>query len=95
MVSLSARVVKIPGFRFIEKFGTHVIVGLKMGGKDVIYVKQAHSSNIQSADLQRRLKEIADKHFRDENEHFGMDCKGTHEKEKVCNTSFIMLMTFF
>lgn len=69
--------------RFIEKFGTHVIVGLKMGGKDVIYVKQAHSSNIQSADLQRRLKEIADKHFRDENEHFGIDCKGTYKKEKL------------
>lgn len=69
--------------RFIEKFGTHVIVGLKMGGKDVIYVKQPHSSNIQSADLQKRLKEIADKHFRDENVHFGMDGKGINENDKL------------
>lgn len=25
---------------FIEKYGTHVIVGVKMGGKDVIHIKQ-------------------------------------------------------
>lgn len=52
--------------RFIEKYGTHVIVGIKMGGRDVIYVKQQHSSPLQPAELQKRLKDIADKRFSDE-----------------------------
>ncbi|CAN1305846.1 MACPF domain-containing protein At4g24290 [Linum perenne] len=47
--------------KFIETFGTHIIVGVKMGGKDVIYIKQQHSSTLQTADLQKRLKEMADK----------------------------------
>ncbi|KAF4359097.1 hypothetical protein CsatB_030941 [Cannabis sativa] len=51
--------------RFIEKYGTHVIVGVKMGGKDTIYVKQQHSSPLQPADLQKKLKDMADKLFVD------------------------------
>ncbi|EXB62439.1 hypothetical protein L484_002338 [Morus notabilis] len=51
--------------RFIERYGTHVIVGVKMGGKDTIYVKQHHSSPLQPADLQKKLKEMADKMFAD------------------------------
>ncbi|KAL6514404.1 hypothetical protein OROHE_019012 [Orobanche hederae] len=53
--------------RFINKFGTHVIVGVKMGGKDVIYIKQQHSSSLQPADVQKRLKVVADKRFLDAN----------------------------
>ncbi|XP_056163311.1 MACPF domain-containing protein At4g24290 isoform X3 [Syzygium oleosum] len=53
--------------RFIEMFGTHIIVGIKMGGKDVIFVKQQHSSTLQPADVQKRLKEMADKRFIDVN----------------------------
>ncbi|CAN1305845.1 MACPF domain-containing protein At4g24290 [Linum perenne] len=53
--------------KFIETFGTHIIVGVKMGGKDVIYIKQQHSSTLQTADLQKRLKEMADKRFSDVN----------------------------
>ncbi|CAN1305830.1 MACPF domain-containing protein At4g24290 [Linum perenne] len=55
--------------KFIETFGTHIIVGVKMGGKDVIYIKQQHSSTLQTADLQKRLKEMADKRFSDVNGH--------------------------
>ncbi|XP_011099665.1 MACPF domain-containing protein At4g24290 [Sesamum indicum] len=51
--------------RFIEKYGTHVIVGVKMGGKDVIYVKQQYSSPLQSIEVQKRLKDVADKRFSD------------------------------
>ena len=51
--------------RFIENFGTHVIVGVKMGGKDVVYVKQEHSSSLEPADVQKRLKDMADKRFSD------------------------------
>ncbi|KAG5610835.1 hypothetical protein H5410_022116 [Solanum commersonii] len=53
--------------RFIEKYGTHVIVGVKMGGKDVVYVKQQYTSTLQPADVQKRLKEVADERFSDAN----------------------------
>lgn len=53
--------------RFIKKFGTHIVVGLKMGGKDVIYLKQQHSSTLQAVDVQKRLKEMSDSRFLDAN----------------------------
>lgn len=36
-----------------------------MGGKDVVYVKQQYSSPLQPADVQKRLKDVADKRFSD------------------------------
>ncbi|XP_073156882.1 MACPF domain-containing protein At4g24290-like [Henckelia pumila] len=58
--------------RFIEKYGTHVIVGVKMGGKDVIYVKQQHSSPLHPTEIQKKLKEVADKRFSDASGQSGM-----------------------
>ncbi|KAI3697250.1 hypothetical protein L6452_30128 [Arctium lappa] len=49
--------------KFIEKFGTHVIVGVKMGGKDIVYMKQQHSSTLPSDEVQRKLKDVAEKRF--------------------------------
>nr|GEY96821.1 hypothetical protein [Tanacetum cinerariifolium] len=49
--------------KFIEKYGTHVIAGVKMGGKDIVYMKQQHSSTLPSDDVQRKLKEVAEKRF--------------------------------
>jgi hypothetical protein len=40
-----------------------VIAGVKMGGKDIVYMKQQHSSTLPSDDVQRKLKEIAEKRF--------------------------------
>ncbi|GAA0160505.1 hypothetical protein LIER_17047 [Lithospermum erythrorhizon] len=68
--------------RFIEKYGTHVIVGVKMGGKDVIYVKQQHSSSLQPAEVQKRLKEMADKRFSDANGQFGTGLGQGHQNQK-------------
>ncbi|KAL9229326.1 hypothetical protein vseg_004804 [Gypsophila vaccaria] len=68
--------------RFIEQFGTHIIVGLKMGGKDVIYVKQQHSSTLSHADVQKKLKEIADKRFVDANEEYDKNSENSHHNEK-------------
>ncbi|XP_059653588.1 MACPF domain-containing protein At4g24290-like [Cornus florida] len=68
--------------RFIEKFGTHIIVGIKMGGKDVIYVKQPHSSSLQPADVQKRIKAMADKRFLDASGQYGMDFEQLHQNEK-------------
>ncbi|KAL4303896.1 hypothetical protein GQ457_10G022630 [Hibiscus cannabinus] len=53
--------------RFIRTFGTHIIVGVEMGGKDVIYVKQQHSSIVQPADVYAKLKKLADEKFSKDN----------------------------
>ncbi|KAI3680735.1 hypothetical protein L6452_35510 [Arctium lappa] len=45
---------------FIEKYGTHIVVGVKMGGKDVIYLKQLQSSNLEPTEVQNLLKQLAD-----------------------------------
>lgn len=56
--------------RFIERFGTHVIVGVSMGGKDVIYVRQDVSSDLNDpASIQKLLKETADMKFMDSAEN--------------------------
>ncbi|KAK7291489.1 hypothetical protein RIF29_06671 [Crotalaria pallida] len=49
--------------RFIEEYGTHVIVGITIGGTDIIYAKQLYSSPLQTADVQKNLKRIAGKFF--------------------------------
>lgn len=64
--------------KFIEKFGTHVIVGVKMGGKDVVYVKQLYSSTLEPSDVQRRLKEVADKRFNEGTGCFSHDSRQDH-----------------
>ncbi|RDX82649.1 MACPF domain-containing protein, partial [Mucuna pruriens] len=51
--------------RFIEKYGTHVIVGMKIGGTDIIYAKQQYSSPVQPADVRKKLKDMADEFFID------------------------------
>lgn len=66
--------------RFIETFGTHIVVGVKMGGKDVIYMKQQHSSTLQPADIQKRLKDMADKRFLD-----GIPSDQAYKNDKVCS----------
>ncbi|XP_047980159.1 MACPF domain-containing protein At4g24290 isoform X1 [Salvia hispanica] len=68
--------------RFISKFGTHIIVGVKMGGKDVIYMKQQHSSSLQPADVQKRLKVMADKRFLDANGQNELGSEQVYQSEK-------------
>ncbi|KAF5764952.1 putative membrane attack complex component/perforin (MACPF) domain-containing protein [Helianthus annuus] len=48
---------------FIDKYGTHIVVGVKMGGKDVIYLKQLQSSNLEPTEVQNLLKQLADDEF--------------------------------
>ncbi|KAI3716940.1 hypothetical protein L1987_68181 [Smallanthus sonchifolius] len=48
---------------FIDKYGTHIVVGVKMGGKDVIYLKQLQSSNLEPTEVQNLLKKLADDEF--------------------------------
>ncbi|XVE48549.1 hypothetical protein DITRI_Ditri01bG0010500 [Diplodiscus trichospermus] len=53
--------------RFIKTFGTHIIVGVEMGGKDVLYVKEQHSSIARPADVRTELKKMADEKFLENN----------------------------
>lgn len=90
-------------FRFIEKFGTHIIVGVKMGGKDVVFVKQQHSSSLQPAEVQKKLKEIADKRFVEANGQYEINSGHIYQDGKVFFSSiqcldsqlFWMLFLFF
>ncbi|XP_039684782.1 MACPF domain-containing protein At4g24290 [Medicago truncatula] len=52
--------------RFIERFGTQVIVGVSMGGKDVLYVRQEDTSDPHDpASIQKLLTETASLKFMD------------------------------
>ncbi|KAJ7299523.1 hypothetical protein O6H91_Y214900 [Diphasiastrum complanatum] len=66
--------------RFIEKYGTHVIVSVKIGGKDVVYIKQHQSSPLSSGEIQKYLKKIADQRFA---EGSGQNMFDTRSKEKT------------
>lgn len=54
-----------------------------MGGKDVIYLKQLHSSVLQPSDVKKKLREIADKRFLDEDVQNGVDFEESHARDKV------------
>lgn len=55
-------------YRFIQTFGTHIIVGVTMGGKDVLYVKQRRSSSFVSSVFARmEMRKIANKKFSENN----------------------------
>ncbi|CAI0453108.1 unnamed protein product [Linum tenue] len=46
--------------RFICTYGTHIIVGMAIGGQDVICVRQKHSSTIAPADIRKHLEDLGD-----------------------------------
>ncbi|XP_030543591.1 MACPF domain-containing protein NSL1 [Rhodamnia argentea] len=48
---------------FIEKYGTHIVIGVKMGGKDVVHLKQLQNSHLEPTDIQNYLKQLADQRF--------------------------------
>ncbi|EPS61818.1 hypothetical protein M569_12969, partial [Genlisea aurea] len=51
--------------RFIKTYGTHVVVGMAIGGQDLICVKQTSSSPIPPAELKGYLEELGDCLFSD------------------------------
>ncbi|XP_078159854.1 MAC/Perforin domain-containing protein [Carex rostrata] len=48
---------------FIENYGTHVVVGLSMGGQDVVYVKQDKSSQLPLYEIKYNLDKLGDQLF--------------------------------
>uniref|UniRef100_A0A2P2JT54 Uncharacterized protein MANES_16G030700 n=3 Tax=Rhizophora mucronata TaxID=61149 RepID=A0A2P2JT54_RHIMU len=51
---------------FIETYGTHIVIGVKMGGKDVIHIKQSQKSQCEPLQVQKLLKQLADRRFSEE-----------------------------
>ncbi|KAI9074915.1 hypothetical protein K1719_043144 [Acacia pycnantha] len=52
---------------FIENFGTHVITSITIGGKDVVYVKQHHTSPLSKLEMKNYIEEIGNQRFSDAN----------------------------
>ncbi|KAL4290092.1 hypothetical protein GQ457_14G001870 [Hibiscus cannabinus] len=50
---------------FIENFGTHVITSVTIGGKDVIYVKQHHTSPLSTMEMKSYVQDIGNQRFSD------------------------------
>jgi MAC/Perforin domain len=50
-------------YSFIENYGTHVVVGLSMGGQDVVYVKQDKSSQLPLGEIKHNLDKLGDQLF--------------------------------
>lgn len=52
--------------RFIQAYGTHIIVGMGVGGQDLLCVKQKPSSTVPPAELKAHLDDLGDCLFSDE-----------------------------
>lgn len=51
--------------RFIQTYGTHIVVGMAVGGQDLICVKQKPSSTIPPSELKGYLEDLGDILFSD------------------------------
>nr|KYP58319.1 Retrovirus-related Pol polyprotein from transposon opus [Cajanus cajan] len=74
--------------RFIERFGTHVIVGVSMGGKDVLYIRQEDTSHLGPRTVQKLLEDTANMKF--------TDSAGNHSlaSEDLCKEKVVSLNIF-
>lgn len=69
--------------RFIQTYGTHIIVGMAVGGQDLICVRQKPSSVIPPADLRRYLEDLGDYLFSDGKSPSFLERKTRDGKHKV------------
>ena len=69
--------------RFIRTYGTHIIIGMAIGGQDVICVRQKHSSTISPANLRKNLEDLGDFLFSDGRSPSLMHGNARDGKQKV------------
>ncbi|KAG4388985.1 hypothetical protein GLYMA_09G275802v4 [Glycine max] len=69
---------------FIENFGTHVITSITIGGKDVIFSKQHHSSPLSTLEIKNYIQEIGSQRFSDISNH--TSSLQTKSKDKVVDS---------
>ncbi|XP_025690135.1 MACPF domain-containing protein NSL1 isoform X2 [Arachis hypogaea] len=48
---------------FIQKYGTHIVVGIKMGGMDVVHIKQLKTSDVGPNEMETLLQQLANERF--------------------------------
>ncbi|MCO5556852.1 hypothetical protein L7F22_010406 [Adiantum nelumboides] len=48
---------------FIEKYGTHIIMSVEVGGKDIVYVKQHQSSSLTKSEVELQLRKLVETRF--------------------------------
>ncbi|KAG5014231.1 hypothetical protein JHK86_026492 [Glycine max] len=75
---------------FIENFGTHVITSITIGGKDVIFSKQHHSSPLSTLEIKNYIQEIGSQRFSDISNH--TSSLQTKSKDKA---SFTLIPTLY
>ncbi|XP_048319168.2 MACPF domain-containing protein At1g14780 [Ziziphus jujuba] len=68
---------------FIEKFGTHIVVGLSIGGQDVVLVKQDNSSTLEPSELKKHLQDLGDQLFTGTCNFSPLRSKSKDHKQKV------------
>lgn len=81
--------------RFIQSYGTHIIVGMAVGGQDLVCVRQKSSSPIPPADLRRHLEDLGDFLFSDSRSPSLMQRKTGDGKHKVLLHFFFFLFLYF
>ncbi|XP_062228609.1 MACPF domain-containing protein At1g14780-like [Phragmites australis] len=68
---------------FIKKYGTHIVVGLSLGGQDVVYVKQDKSSPLSPSEIKGHLDRLGDQLFTGTCTLPPSHCKSRDHKFKV------------
>ena len=68
---------------FIEKYGTHIVVGVSMGGQDVVYVKPDKSSPLPESEIKEHLEKLGDQLFTGTCALRPSRCKSRDHKIKV------------
>lgn len=71
--------------RFIRTYGTHIIVGMGVGGQDLLCVKQKPSSGVPPAELKGYLDDLGDCLFSDRTSPLP-EMKSRESKKKVFHT---------
>ncbi|KAI3523581.1 hypothetical protein L1887_01807 [Cichorium endivia] len=69
--------------RFIQTYGTHIIVGMAVGGQDLICVKQKPSSTIPPSELRGYLDDLGDSLFSDGRSPSLIEMKTRDGKQKI------------
>ncbi|XP_057962500.1 MACPF domain-containing protein At1g14780 isoform X2 [Malania oleifera] len=68
--------------RFIKTYGTHIIIGLSMGGRDIVLVRQEKSSNLESSEIKKHLEDLGDQLFNGTCTYSPHHCKTKEQKRK-------------
>lgn len=69
--------------RFIRTYGTHIIVGMAVGGQDLVCIRQRHSSTIPPSELRGYLEDLGDYIFSDGRSPSLLQFKKRDSKQKV------------